>query len=203
MAGEKNYLFILRKEHLKTQQEIADYLGIDQSSYNRLEKANINSISVSTLSKLAKLYNVSTDNIISSGETTTPKTAKLPVLGLIAAGIPIEAAEDIIDYIDVPADMVNSGGYFGLKIRGDSMSPRICHNDIVILKKQESCDSGDVCAVMINGDNATLKQVKREVDGIWLIPFNNDYKHRFYTNKEIEELPVTVIGKVVEGRYSF
>jgi len=99
--------------------------------------------------------------------------------------------------------MIKRGDYFALKIKGDSMSPRICHNDIVIIRKQEYCDNGDICAVMINGDNATLKQVRKASDGITLVPFNEEYKPMFYNRKQVQELPIKILGKVVEGRYSF
>ena len=202
MTKEKNFLYRLRRDNDKTQQEVADYLGIEQANYNRMEKADMNRISPLTISKLAKFYDITTDHIINASITVHPKSVRLPVLGFIPAGTPIEAVEEIVEYIDVKEDMLRSGEFFGLKIRGDSMSPRICNNDVVIIRKQEDCDTGDVCAVMINGDNATLKQVRKDNGGISLIPFNTEYKPMFYTNQQVNELPIKIIGKVIEGRYS-
>ena len=200
---EKNYLYRLRRENNKTQQEVADYLNIEQANYSRMEQADLNKVSPITISKLAKLYDITADSIIGQIAAIQQKTVRLAVLGLIPAGTPIEAIEEIIDYIEVKEEMIKSGEYFALKIKGDSMSPRICNNDVVIIRKQEDCTNGDICAVMINGDNATLKQVKKENDGISLIPFNEEYKPMFYTNKQIQELPIKILGKVVEGRYNF
>jgi len=203
MMKEKNYLYRLRRENNKTQQEVADYLNIEQANYSRMEQADLNKVSPITISKLAKLYDITADSIIGQIAAIQQKTVRLAVLGLIPAGTPIEAIEEIIDYIEVKEEMIKSGEYFALKIKGDSMSPRICNNDVVIIRKQEDCTNGDICAVMINGDNATLKQVKKENDGISLIPFNEEYKPMFYTNKQIQELPIKILGKVVEGRYNF
>ena len=99
--------------------------------------------------------------------------------------------------------MANTGEFFGLKVKGDSMSPRIQDGDVVIVKKQNTCETGDVCVVMVNGFDATLKQVKKDYNGIMLVPFNTEYKPMFYSNKDIEELPIRIIGKVVELRGKF
>ena len=127
-----------------------------------------------------------------------------PVLGYVAAGIPIEAIEDIIDYEEIEAGQLNSNyEYFGLKIKGDSMSPRIQNGDVVIVRKQPDVDTGDVAIVCVNGDNATCKQIKKHAEGISLIPFNTAHEIKFYSNNEIESLPISIIGKVVELRGKF
>lgn len=132
-----------------------------------------------------------------------PKGIKIPVLGVIPAGLPIEAIEDIIDYEEVTEEMAKTGELFALKIKGDSMTPRICHNDVVIVKKQNDCDSGDIAVVIINGENATVKQIKKDANGITLIPFNTNYQPTNYTNQEIKKIPITIIGKVIELRGKF
>lgn len=81
------------------------------------------------------------------------------------------------------------------------MEPRIEDGEIVIVKQQEDVECGDVAIVLVNGDEATCKQVKKSPEGITLIGFNPVvYPPHFYSNKEIEELPVRVIGRVVESR---
>lgn len=127
---------------------------------------------------------------------------KIPVLGSIPAGIPIEAVQDIIDYEEISEEMAFVGEYFALKVKGNSMSPSIQDGDIVIIRKQEDADSGKICVVMINGNDATLKQIKKDANGIWVLPQNPnaDFKPTFYSNKEIEDLPVKVVGVAVEIR---
>ena len=128
---------------------------------------------------------------------------KIPVLGTVPAGIPMSAIEDIIDYEEIPKSWENQGEFFGLKIKGDSMYPTLENGDVVIVKKQSTADNGDTVIVMVNGDDATCKRYERSETGIMLVPNNNAYNPVFYTNEEIETLPLTIIGKVVELRRKF
>lgn len=127
----------------------------------------------------------------------------IPVYGNIAAGIPIEAIEDIIDQEEIPTEMTNSGEYIALRVKGSSMEPRIKEGDVVIIKRQETIENGEIAAVLVNGNDVTLKQVKVEDSGIWLIPFNSAFPHKFYTKKECTDLPVRILGKMVELRAKF
>lgn len=126
---------------------------------------------------------------------------KIPLLGAIAAGTPIEAIEnnDVDDYI-----YFDTRGYsspiFALNIVGASMEPRIFEGDTAIIEVTGFVNTGEVAAVKVNGNDTTLKQVKFESDGMWLIGFNPIFKPIFYTAKECTELPVTVIGKLIEVR---
>ena len=134
-------------------------------------------------------------------KTSFPST-RIPVLGTIPAGIPLEAIEDILDWEEIPAAW-GSGDrqYFGLRVRGDSMYPRYLEGDTVILRKETTCESGDDCAVLVNGDAATLKQVMIRGDGsLELRPTNPAYPPRIYSPAEIESFPVQIIGVVVELR---
>ena len=138
-------------------------------------------------------------------EDIPPKSQgiKIPVLGTVPAGIPITAVEDILDYEEIPKSWENQGEFFGLKIKGDSMYPTLENGDVVIVRKQSTADNGDTVIVMVNGDDATCKRYERSDTGIMLIPNNNAYAPAFYTNEEIETLPLTIIGKVVELRRKF
>ena len=192
---------ILREIRLNkglTQKKVAQQLGIEQQSYARLESTDIKSISIRRLNELSNIFLVPIETFI---ENTNKN--KIPVLGTIPAGIPIEAIEEIIDYEEIPQTMAAKGEFFGLKVKGDSMSPRIQSGDVVIVQKQEDANSGDVCVVMVNGFDATLKQIKKDYNGITLVPFNKEYKEMFYSNKDIQELPIKIIGKVVELRGKF
>ena len=128
----------------------------------------------------------------------------VPVLGYVAAGIPIEAISEVIDYEELSADMVKDGAeYFALKIKGDSMAPRINTGDVVIVRKQEDVDSGQLAIVCINGDLATCKRIIKHEGGIMLQPLNQSYQPVFYSSSQIEDLPVTILGRVVELRAKF
>lgn len=123
------------------------------------------------------------------------------VYGTIPAGIPMECIEDIIDTEEISTDMLKCGKqYFGLKIKGNSMSPEYLDGDTIILEKVDDCESGQDCVVMVNGNDGTFKRVFKNETGIILQPLNPEFQPLIYTNEQIKSLPVRVIGKVVELR---
>lgn len=158
-------------------QAIADYFGIDKTDLTD-DKSNIAGMRIK-------------------------KGIVINVLGRVAAGIPIEAIEDIIDTEEIPEEMAKTGEFFGLKIKGDSMEPKISDGDIVIVRKQNDVDSGNIAIVAVNGTDATCKKIRKCETGIWLISNNAAYDPKFYSNEEIESKPVNIIGKVVELRSKF
>lgn len=131
----------------------------------------------------------------------TTNSAIVFVYGTIPAGVPMECIEDIIDTEEISIDMLKSGKqYFGLKVKGDSMNPDYLDGDTLILLKQDDCESGDDCVVMVNGNDGTFKRVFKNENGIILQPLNNAYQPLIYTNEQIENLPVRIIGVVDEIR---
>ena len=128
------------------------------------------------------------------------KTAiRIPVLGRVPAGIPLEAIEDIIDFEEIPADMVRGGSeYFGLRVSGDSMYPKYLEGDIIIVRRQGTCENGQDCVVYVNGYDATLKTVYLlDNGGIRLQPVNPQYAPKSYF---VGDEPVSIAGVVVELR---
>lgn len=125
---------------------------------------------------------------------------KIPVLGRVAAGIPIEANEEIIDYLEISGEMALNGDYFGLVIDGDSMEPRLRKGDIAIVRQQDDADDGDIIIALVNGYDATCKKLKKYPDGIALVSLNPMYDPMYFSRTEMEETPVRIIGKVVEFR---
>lgn len=202
MTNLANNLIQLRKQNKKTQKDIARLLNKSQQSYGKYENG-ITEPDAESLKILADYYSISVDELLGNSNTITEKGIKIPVLGSIPAGIPIEAIEEILDYEEIPKEWASQGEYFGLKVKGNSMEPRICSGDVVIVRKQEDAETGDVCVVMVNGFDATLKQIKKDASGITLVPFNKTYSPVYYTSKEIQELPVRIVGKVVELRGKF
>lgn len=130
------------------------------------------------------------------------KIARIPVLGRVAAGIPIEAIENIEDYEERYISVLEDPhDYFALRIVGHSMEPRIWDGDVVIAKKMADVDSGSVAVVLVDGEEATVKQIKKSEDGMTLIGWNPAvYTPKFYTWAEVEKLPVQILGIVKEVR---
>lgn len=153
---------------------------------------------------LANLFNVSVDYLsCNANNEPKPKGVKIPVLGYVRAGIPIDAVEEILDYEEITQEMAAQGEHFGLQIKGDSMEPKFSDGDVVIVRKQSDIDNSDIAVVLVNGNDATIKKIKKRPDGIMLIPTNPAYEVMFYNNSEIESLPISIIGKVVELRAKF
>lgn len=134
-------------------------------------------------------------------EKKTEGSATVFVYGTIPAGTPIECIEDVIDTEEIDIDMLKGNKqYFGLRVKGDSMYPEYLEGDTLILEKADDCESGDDCVVMVNGNEGTFERVYKNENGIILQPLNPAYAPMPYSNQQIEELPVRVLGIVVEFR---
>lgn len=195
--------------------KISKYLGkeLDSSYLTTWESGKCNP-NMETMIAICKALNVSLDELIYGvkGEFVDycynqvekiNKGIRIPVLGTIRAGIPNQAIEDIIDYEEISEEMARHGKHFALKIKGDSMLPKIIEDDIVIFKECSDAENGDICAVLVNGDEATVKKIKKTNDGIYLIPFNTDeFEPMFFSKEDVEKKPVQIIGKAVEIRRS-
>ena len=200
----KDTLRDLRISKSVSQRALAEYIGVSQQLIAKYE-SGASTPSPYALSKIANLFGVSTDFLV--GIDSVPqskKGVKIPVLGYVRAGIPIEALENTIDYEEISQEMARQGDFFALKIVGDSMEPRILEGDVIIVRKQSDVDSGDVAVILVNGDAATVKRVYKSTAGIQLVASNEKaYSPHFYSNEEIETLPVQIIGKMVELRGKF
>lgn len=191
-----------RKSAGLTQLELAKKTELSRSYIGDIEKDRYNP-SVSTLQLIATATNTPLEDLLPSTKPVSPtgRGVRIPVLGRVVAGIPIEAVEEILDYEEITPELAATGEFFALKIRGHSMEPRMMEGDVVIVRRQDDVDSGDVAIVLVNGDEATVKRVKKQPEGITLIATNTSvYEPHFYSNKEISDLPVRILGRVVELR---
>lgn len=190
----------LRIQRKMTQSELAKKIYISQPAYSKYELGTA-SPNPETLSKIADALDVSVDYLLGSdSQPARPGYIRVPVLGRVSAGIPIDAIEEVIDWEDISAEAAGDGEYFGLQIKGHSMEPKISDGDVVIVRRQPDVDSGDIAVVLVNGDDATVKRIKKSPQGVTLIPSNPAYEPMYYSNEEIESLPVQILGRVVELR---
>lgn len=208
--GEK--IKTLRLERDMTLEELGNKVGVGKSTVRKWETGMIANMKRDKILKIAEALNTSPaylmgwdNNVlpIENGTKEKKKGVTINVLGRVAAGIPIEAIEDIIDTEEISEEMASTGEYFGLKIHGNSMEPRIMDGDVVIVKRQDDAESGDIIIATINGDEATCKRLRKLRDGVELISNNPSYNPMFFDNREIVEKPVRILGKVVELRGKF
>lgn len=209
MTLSKNIRY-LRNKNNWGQDFLAEKLGY--KSYTTIQKweSGVSDPPLKTLDKLAKLFGVDIDDLNNKDLTTAFHTERkisgvsIPIVSTIVAGMPADAYEDIMGYEEISHELAKTGDFVCLKVKGDSMSPVIQDGDLVVIRQQKDVESGDIAAVRINGDEATLKKVQKSPNGITLIAYNPTvYEPHFYSNKEIEELPVEVDGKVVEMKRTF
>lgn len=198
-----------------TQEELAKKIGYaDKTSISKIENSG-DDVSMKKVRRIADALGVRSSYLMGWGtETESPikievrsvphndsSPRRIPVLGKVAAGIPIEMVEDVIDWEEIPGDM--KGEYFALKIEGDSMEPKISQGDVVIVKKQDDVDNGDIAIVTVNGEDATCKRVFKYADALMLMSTNPKYPPREISKEQAEKLPVRILGKVVELRAKF
>lgn len=131
------------------------------------------------------------------------ETVKIPILGKVKAGYDYLAQENIIDYIAFKIDGADKENYYALYVTGDSMEPLFDDGDIVIVHKQDDFNNGENCVVLINGNEATIKKVYKGTTGIKLQAVNPYYPPRIFTEEEIKDLPVKIIGVVEKSIRNF
>lgn len=201
----------LRTSRGYSQEELAKSLGY--KSYTTITKweSGVSEPTLKMTNEIAKFFNVSVNDLCYTKldipqiikEKRHSKGVTINVLGHVAAGIPIDAIEDIIDAEEITEELAKTGDFFGLKIKGDSMTPTICDGDIVIVRQQNDAENGEIVIATINGDEATCKRLRKYKEGIELASINPSYDTFEFSNQEVIEKPVKIIGKVIESRRKF
>lgn len=195
----------IRKARGMTAKQLAARVGVADSTMSLYENGK-REPDFDTLLRLAECLSVSVDDLLgapATGVRARKKGIRIPVYGAVAAGVPIEAITDVEDYEEITSEMAATGEYAALRIRGDSMEPRMREGDIVIVRVQETIESGDVAIVLIANEEATCKRVMKTQDGIMLLSTNPKYDPMLYSKRDIAALPVRIFGKVVELRAKF
>ena len=191
-----------RKELNITLEEIGDYVGVSKTTVQRWESGNISNMRRDRIKKLSEILQLDSDELLGIDSHGENRFEHIPVLGQVAAGVPITAQEDILWYEAVPAQWVKNDRLFALKIKGDSMLPRIVDGDIVIVRQQSDVESGETAIIMIDGE-ATCKKVLKHKDGIVLVSNNPEYPPVMVSFAEVKNKDVQILGKVIELRAKF
>ena len=199
-AKNLQYYMSLNK---KSRNDVCRDLEIPYSTFTDLYNANIYP-RIDKIQLLANYFGIQKSDLVESkshDQIIQSNSALVFVYGTIPAGIPMECIEDIMDTEEISADMLRGGKqYFGLRVKGNSMEPEYLEGDTLILEKVDDCESGDDCVVMVNGNDGTFKRVFKNENGIILQPLNPSYSPMVYTNEQIENLPIRILGVVVEFR---
>ena len=148
---------------------------INAKTYPRIDKIEL----------MANYFNVSKADLVEEyiPSTRSTKAVTINVLGRVAAGLPIEAVENIIDTEEISLEMARTGEFFGLQIHGDSMEPRMYEGDVVIVRQQEDAESGDIVIALVNDNDATCKRLIKYAHGISLMSLNSKYEPMMFSNR--------------------
>lgn len=198
-----NQIKMIREERGYSQQDLANYLGVNRATVTNYELGNRNP-DPETIRKIATFLNVSSDFLLGIDSSPYKDNSHRyePILGRIPAGTPVEEVEDILGYFDLPLDAYPREIMFGLYVDGDSMAPMFMDGDLAIFKKSCVANNGDNVAVRIDGNEVTLKTFRQNTEGIALLPINPNYVPMFFSAREVENLPIEIIGIAVEIRRS-
>lgn len=205
-----------RDDHSLSMDAFSERSGISKAYISLLEKnkhpktGKEISPSIQCIRQAAQGMNIDFDDLfalldgkveVNTSQQTQAK--KIPVLGRVAAGIPINAVTDIIDTEEISENLAKTGDFFALKIKGDSMEPKISNGDVVIVRQQDDAETGDIVIAMVNGDDAVCKRLRKYKEGLELISNNPNYAPIYFDDETIKTKPVRIIGKVVELRAKF
>lgn len=198
----------LRLEKGLTQEELGKYIGVKKAAIMKYEKGNVKNMKRSSIEILSNLFGVTPSYLMCLDEPKTDKfgnpVVSIPILGTVKAGYNYLAQENWIGTVDVETSLVGDGkDFIALKVHGDSMSPVLVEDDIVIIKKQEDFENGDIVVAIINGDEATIKKGKKSEVGILLQPLNSSYEPLIFTYNEMKTIPVTIVGVVKQLKREF
>lgn len=208
----KDLLKNRRLEIGATMEDIGKIVGVSKATVQRWESGEIANVRRDKIVKLAQALKTTPAYLMGweSEEKNNTKELdysklgfKIPVLGNIAAGVPVEAMLNFVDWEEITQEQALTGEFFGLQIKGDSMEPKFSEGDVVIVRRQPDCETGQIAVIIVNGCDATVKRIKKRPEGIMLIPTNPDYEPMFYSSAEMESLPVSILGRVVELRAKF
>lgn len=188
-----------RKELNLTQSELAKKSNISRTYLSDVENDRYNP-SLDTLKDIASALSLDTE-ILLTGQKQQNKAVRIPVYESVSAGSPLLANDEVVDWAEIPSEKAINAEHFGLRVKGLSMYPVFQEGDLLIVRKQSDVDSGELAIVLVNGEEATFKEVRKEKNGIMLIGYNPSvFTPRFFDVDSIANLPVSIIGKVVEFR---
>lgn len=184
----------------ENQPDIAEVLGVTKSAVNAYFMGN-KMPRMDRIKKLADHFGCNVSDLVDDKSIEDQITAvAIPVLGTVPAGVPIEAIQDILGYEEIPKIMADTGEFFCLRVEGNSMYPLLYSGETIVIKKQETADNGDIVVALVDNEDTTVKRLKKVSDGIILEAENPEYNSLYFSEKQIQNEKVKIIGKAVESR---
>ncbi len=201
MQEFKDMLKFFRMRANLSQSELAEKLGVAASTISMYEVGK-REPDFETEEKIADFFNTDL-NTLRGRDNELKSGFIINVLGRVAAGIPIEAIENVIDTEEITEELAKTGKFFGLRIQGDSMEPDIHNGDTVIVRQQDDAENDEIVIALISGNDGVCKRLKKYNNSLALVSLNAKYEPMYFSQEEILYKPVRIIGKVVELRRKF
>lgn len=204
--GEK--IKMQRKSLGLTQTELGAKLGVQKNAVSKWECGRVDDIPSSKIKVMAQLFGVQPSYLIDDKDELPADAIpidfshlkRIPILGRIAAGAPIYAEQNIEGY--TYTELNGGAEYFGLRVRGDSMdAARIYDGDVVIIRRQDTVDDGEIAAVLIDGEDATLKRFSHKGNMVTLMPQSTNPANQPFIY-DLRETSVRILGLVVKVEFS-
>ncbi len=161
---------------------------------------------IDKIEMLANYFNIKKSDLIENKnkyDKLGNPIVDIPLLGVVKAGYDYLAQENWIGTVEIDKKLADGNELFALRVHGDSMFPVLIEDDIVIVKKQDDFENGDIVVALINGDEATIKKGKKSENSILLQPLNTSYEPLIYTYDEMKSIPVKIIGVVKQLKRDF
>ena len=202
-TGQK--IKMLRKRAGLTQTDLGDMVGVKKNAVSKWECGRVEDIPTSTIKVLASIFDVKPSYLVDEDKPDDiieyKPTQRIPIYGAVAAGLPIFAEENIEGY--TYTDLNHGGKYFALRVRGDSMTAaRIYDGDLLIVRKQEEVENGQIAVVNVDGDSATVKRFYQNGNTITLMPQSTNPIHQPQVY-DARETQIMVQGLVVKNEITF
>lgn len=209
MSEVGKYIKTLRLSRGMTQEELGDIVGVKKAAVQKWESGLVQNLKRDTIKKLADFFGVSPSSFIEASEQKTPIESNvseiitsniysIPVFESAAAGFGAYACSDICDYIPVViSNAYDAENFIAIKVKGDSMYPKIEDGDTIVVRKQDSVESHSIAVVMLNNEEAVVKKIVYGEDWIELRSINPEYKTRRFEGEDARQLRVVGLVKQV------
>jgi len=193
-----------------TMKQVADAVGVSEGTISKWESGNIGSMRLDKGLAISRVLSIDPRTLMGQSKEEfeaeldeRPDSVWVPVIGRVAAGFRKIMNEEILGFEPVDYDLAESGRFFALRIAGDSMEPEIKKGATAIVRCQQDADSGDVCVVSIDKDEATCKRIQKTDNGIMLVSTNPAYLPKYFSAKDMRDERITILGRVMEVRTKF
>lgn len=189
--------------HGLTQEELGQMLSpkVNRQAVNNWERGRVDNIKRVHIGQLAQIFDVSPIDLMCLDVQILSEPVKIPLLGHVAAGVPIYADGNVIANVSVSGEMTRGKSLFALKVKGDSMSPLILDGDTVIVSEQPDAEDGQIVVATVNSDDGCVKRLKKYGNTVGLVSVNPAYDPMLFSQEDVENLPVCVVGRVIEIRH--